>query len=1335
MTLAAKNDTNTVNFQVLQPLSWNPNDPEGTVYHPADYYYYLVDNVPFNKISDRDVFMAEIAQTGKICGFPARVNSQISFLGQGSTASPIEQFAIVIVDLQNGVIHQDFYKQTLNSYEMLGIVVANIHIGGALGSKYYLDEYGQKIYYVVFTRPDLAITSSGSLITGYGEVLEIGTKLYVSTSGIPCTAASGAARMQTSDGTPISFGSIKGIDSQDVYFNVTLGQGPSYGSTAGAIATHAKLLDILDSNSSNPDTWVYGHNGYATRIVTVAGTTSAQAGNAVGFDASNNLVAFSSAVTPPFGFLLAKTSSKCFVVVEGEWLVTGGTSLTPGQLYYLTAAGSLNAGPGTNNVYINNKVGRAVQTQDGSNVLLLELTGADLGTNSKVNTTTSTVTSNYGRQTGAYLLGAGFPGHRRFLTNRDVISPVVGFGYNGLLTGCSKTATLITDLSGYKPTRATFANGGSPQTVWGYSPSTNDSYNEQWPTSIDLSTAADRVNGTTDGSTAIPGAHLPKGAMVVQRLSPEFIADTSGYFERILLFFYSGMNDEQRQRLLGVSSYYGLPLVSASDSPHSISLSSSGTPQFFSKTSTGTEIQGLDSTRTSYDYVKVQLNAADDFESRPISLTPTVNGLLGTYYLGTSLSGDPVLQRVDSTINLSWGTGQSPCPAIGGSAAFSTRWIGKVTPRYSEKYTFYVKADNASRLWIWINGTKYQLIDNWTNPTLDEHSGTTPVALTGGQSYDIELDYYEDTIRPASISFSWSSDKQGKEVIPSDHLSCSPYAVGAIPTTTGASKGISLKRRNGMVCLYMSSQSTTTGNSHNCFITYSYYRKSVSGGIVTYKFYGARVVTSSSTFSTDRTLYDKIQSLPMGCVSLSVNPASNDVVVGLFNPNPMHLSLLNKHKASSWAYDYFKTTDYQSTLDSVLLAPLGDSLAHTKTTATLGNKSAIFSGSAYINADTLAALPLPLDYSTTGPSSLFYPFIDFGLFYKNLFTAGTPYTTYINSAFKFTDNLYYTNTRLGSFFAPLSETKTDDQFRDTFIFTSPWSLSLGPNLRTGDYPPLMNITRATIPKLVGVGCIVYVYKADPANESYVTLSLDEEALVFQMFGNYLTQQTGNASDPVYRRNYDLLTYVNGKLTAVGPGDSIRIWLPPLAIDDLRATQGIDKDIQTRQLPALQLTYDSTASSPSPHTAGLDRDSDNLPLNPRTTGEVGYTVDFSNTGAVTFLRGGSNSNCESSCVGASGASGEIIGTVVKWEPKPDNPDYCRLIGCTGYLSLYKQGCSSSCWSGQVKGYFDIKGIPDGNYTLDIVNDESDELSRLITITGGKTTDLGTIITNIKPCRYP
>jgi hypothetical protein len=1188
MTLAAKNDTSTVNFQVLQPLSWNPNDPEGTVYHPADYYYYLVDNVPFNKISDRDVFMAEIAQTGKICGFPARVNSQISFLGQGSTAPSIEQFAIVIVDLQNGVIHQDFYKQTLNSYEMLGIVVANINVGGALGSKYYLDEYGQKIYYVVFACPDLAITSSASLITGDSEVLEIGTKLYVSTSGIPCTAASGAARMQTSDGTPISFGSIKGIDSPDSYFNVTLGQGPNYGATAGAIATHAKLLDILDSNSNNPDTWVYGHNGYATRIVTVAGTTSAQAGNAVGFDASNNLVAFSSAVTPPFGFLLAKTSSKCFVVVEGEWLVTGGTSLTPGQLYYLTAAGSLNAGPGTNNVYINNKVGRAVQTQDGSNVLLLELTGADLGTNSKVSTT-STIASNYGRQTGAYLLGAGFPGHRRFLTNRDVISPTVGFGYNGALTGYSKTASTISDLSGYKPTRATFANGGSAQTVWGYSPSTSDSYNEQWPTSVDLSTAADRVNGTTDGSTAIPGAHLPKGAMVVQRLSPEFIADTSGYFERILLFFYSGMNEEQRSRLLGSSFYYGLPLVSASDSPHSISLSS-GTPQFFSKTSTGTEVQGLDSNpNTFYDYIKVQLNAADDFESRPISLTSAGAG-----------------------------------------------------------------------------------------------------------------------------------------------------AVGALPTTTGASKGISLKRRNGMVCLYMSSQSTTAGNSHNCFITYSYYRKSVSGGIVTYKFYDPSVITRSSTFSTDRTLYDKIQSLPMGCVSLSTNPASNDVVVGLFNPNPMHLSLLNKHKASSWAYDYFKTTDYQSTLDSVLLAPLGDSLAHTKTTSALGNKSAIFSGSAYINADTLAALPLPLDFNTTGPSSLFYPFIDFGLFYKNLFTAGTPYTTYINSAFKFTDNLYYTNTRLGSFFAPLSETKTDDQFRDTFIFTSPRSLSLGPNLRTGDYPPLMNITRDTIPKLVGVGCVVYVYKADPANESYVTLSLDEEALVFQMFGNYLTQQTGNVSDSVYRRNYDLLTYVNGKLTAVGPGDSIRIWLPPLAMDDLRATQGIDKDIQTRQLPALQLTYapNSPASSPSPHTAGLDRDSDNLPLNPSTTGEVGYTVDFSNTGAVTFVRGGSNTDCKSSCVNVSGASGTITGSLQIWSKLPDGRGgyYCTLVTAgEATLYLYKQGCSSVyCWSGQKSKDFMITGIPDGSYTLIVNKGLLDGEIIPITITNGGTYNVGGIAITSNPC---
>jgi hypothetical protein len=187
-------------------------------------------------------------------------------------------------------------------------------------------------------------------------------------------------------------------------------------------------------------------------------------------------------------------------------------------------------------------------------------------------------------------------------------------------------------------------------------------------------------------------------------------------------------------------------------------------------------------------------------------------------------------------------------------------------------------------------------------------------------------------------------------------------------------------------------------------------------------------------------------------------------------------------------------------------------------------------------------------------------------------------------------------------------------------------------------------------------------------------------------------------------------------------------LPPLTKDDLRATQGIDKDIQTRQLPALQLTptSGSTPSSPAPHTAGLAA-TDNLPLNPSSTSTIGYTVDFSNTGKVTFITGGGD--CGSSCVNVSGASGEIIGTAVEWEPKDDEPDVCTRKGCIGYLSLYKEGCSLRCWYGQTAtGYFDIKGILDGNYTLNIENGDGDEVSRLITITGGNTVDLGTIETN-------
>ena len=161
-------------------------------------------------------------------------------------------------------------------------------------------------------------------------------------------------------------------------------------------------------------------------------------------------------------------------------------------------------------------------------------------------------------------------------------------------------------------------------------------------------------------------------------------------------------------------------------------------------------------------------------------LPPSTNGLQAVYYNGTTLSGTPLLTRIDTSINFELTYSKqpvvlSPAPGIVPEDGYSVRWTGKVQAKYSELYTFYTLADDGIRLWV--NGQL--LVDNWTNQGATEKSGT--IALTAGQQYDIVIEYYENT-GEAVTKLLWSSPSTTKQIVPKSQLF--PPAVTAVPTCT-----------------------------------------------------------------------------------------------------------------------------------------------------------------------------------------------------------------------------------------------------------------------------------------------------------------------------------------------------------------------------------------------------------------------------------------------------------------------------------------------------------------------------------------------------------------------
>lgn len=134
------------------------------------------------------------------------------------------------------------------------------------------------------------------------------------------------------------------------------------------------------------------------------------------------------------------------------------------------------------------------------------------------------------------------------------------------------------------------------------------------------------------------------------------------------------------------------------------------------------------------------------------------SGMKGEYFDNMNLAGKPVVTRIDSMIDFSFG-GHAPAPGLP-EDQFSIRWSGKIIPR-DTVYHIGTSTDDGSRLWV--NGKL--LIDDWI-----EH-GEKPISaeykLLPGKEYDIVFEYFENGMG-ANARLTWGLGqkdfKKAKEV-------------------------------------------------------------------------------------------------------------------------------------------------------------------------------------------------------------------------------------------------------------------------------------------------------------------------------------------------------------------------------------------------------------------------------------------------------------------------------------------------------------------------------------------------------------------------------------------
>ena len=180
-------------------------------------------------------------------------------------------------------------------------------------------------------------------------------------------------------------------------------------------------------------------------------------------------------------------------------------------------------------------------------------------------------------------------------------------------------------------------------------------------------------------------------------------------------------------------------------------------------------------------------------------------GLNAKYYDNQWLMDDPVIERVDPTINFHWG---SSIITQYGRDYVSVRWWGKVRPLTSEPYTFYVQADDGVRLYV----DHVLILDLWEPHSVEKKA---TVELTANSFHDLKMEYKELT-GDAHVRLEWTSRSLRKQVIPPSQLFYPSHIVGS-PYQTTVSPGAADYPHSGFIDIAGQNRSVAIAGDRTSF--------------------------------------------------------------------------------------------------------------------------------------------------------------------------------------------------------------------------------------------------------------------------------------------------------------------------------------------------------------------------------------------------------------------------------------------------------------------------------------------------------------------------------------
>jgi hypothetical protein len=134
-----------------------------------------------------------------------------------------------------------------------------------------------------------------------------------------------------------------------------------------------------------------------------------------------------------------------------------------------------------------------------------------------------------------------------------------------------------------------------------------------------------------------------------------------------------------------------------------------------------------------------------------------------------TFNGAPMVTQLDPDININLSNSTQHAVPTLSETNFSVKWTGQVLADTTGSYTFTTQSDDGIR--VTIDGQ--EIINDWSEHADTSDSGS--ISLTGGQRYDIEVDYYQGG-GGAVAQLNWAGPNFSETLVDSSHLFMSDAA-------------------------------------------------------------------------------------------------------------------------------------------------------------------------------------------------------------------------------------------------------------------------------------------------------------------------------------------------------------------------------------------------------------------------------------------------------------------------------------------------------------------------------------------------------------------------------